>query len=99
MLFGEKKLNLHFLDLSRNLLNFDLSNVKLPKSLAWLDLNHNRIYGRLPSGLSALPLQYLNVSYNLLCGPIPVVHGLHNIGRDSYNHNKCLCGSPLPRCK
>lgn len=99
LLFGYHKLGLQILDLSRNLLEFDLSKVTLPKSLTWLDLNHNRIYGRLPSGLTALRLQNLNVSYNMLCGPIPVGGGLQKMGIDSYNHNKCLCGSPLPRCK
>ncbi|XP_054794756.1 polygalacturonase inhibitor-like [Prosopis cineraria] len=99
MLFGPNKLGLHMLDLSRNLLEFDLSKVNVPESMTWLDLNHNRIYGRLPVGLEALQLQKLDVSYNLLCGPIPAGGSLQKMGKDSYMHNKCLCGSPLPRCK
>ncbi|KAI9122135.1 hypothetical protein K1719_006824 [Acacia pycnantha] len=99
MLFGYQKSELQILDLSKNLLEFDLSKVELPNSLTSLDLNHNRIYGRLPAGLTALHIQKLNLSYNLLCGRSILVGGnLPKMEIYSYNHNKCLCGSLLPRC-
>jgi hypothetical protein len=44
--------------------------------------------------------QEFNVSYNLLCGEIPQGGYLHTrFDVFSYYHNKCLCGSPLPKCK
>ncbi|KAL2615533.1 hypothetical protein AAZV13_08G072500 [Glycine max] len=117
------KLNLRFLDLSRNMLEgdasvlfgsekdtvqinlgknnlaFDLGKVEFSEILAILDLRHNRIYGTLPQGLTALKhLTKLNVSNNNLCGEIPQGGNLQRIKVNSYAHNKCLCGSPLPAC-
>ncbi|BBH07415.1 polygalacturonase inhibiting protein 1 [Prunus dulcis] len=63
MLFGLNKTT-QIVDLSRNLLEFDLSKVKFSKSLTSLDLNHNKIAGSIPVGLTQGDLQYLNVSYN-----------------------------------
>ncbi|XP_027351080.1 receptor-like protein 53 [Abrus precatorius] len=94
-LFGPNKM-VQIVDLSRNQLSFDLTNVEFPASLTSLDLNHNKVYGKLPQGLTALNLQYLNVSYNRLCGQIPVGGKLQSFEVYSYLHNKCLCGSPLP---
>ncbi|GMH29366.1 hypothetical protein Nepgr_031209 [Nepenthes gracilis] len=65
-----------------------------------IDLNHNRIYGKLPEGLTELPnLLLLNVSYSRLCGQIPVGGSLQSFDQYNYLHNKCLCGNPLPACK
>ncbi|OIT26833.1 PREDICTED: polygalacturonase inhibitor-like [Nicotiana attenuata] len=97
-LFGKNKA-IQIIDLSRNTLQFDISKVEFPESLTWLDLNHNRIFGRLPQGLKDLQLQNLNVSYNRLCGQIPQGGKLQSFDVYSYFHNKCLCGSPLPECK
>lgn len=91
-------LSISVLDLLRNQLSFDLSEVEFPASLTSLDLSHNKVYGKLPMGLTALDLQYLNVSYNRLCGEIPVGGKLQSFELYSYFHNKCLCGSPLPSC-
>ncbi|KAJ7972277.1 Polygalacturonase inhibitor [Quillaja saponaria] len=91
-------LTTQIIDVSRNLLQFDLSNVKFTNSLTSLDLSHNSIFGSLPAGLTALNLQYLNVSYNSLCGQIPVGGKLQSFTIYEYFHNKCLCGSPLPSC-
>ena len=93
-LFSPRKTTLG-VDLSRNYLEFDLSKVEFPKSLTWLDLNHNRITGSLPVGLTALNLQKLNVSYNRLCGKIPVGGKLQRFGYSAFFQNWCLCGAPL----
>ncbi|KAK4278806.1 hypothetical protein QN277_016603 [Acacia crassicarpa] len=98
MLFGSNKTVLT-VDLSRNhRLAFNLSNMVFPSSLTSLDLNHNKVYGGLPQELTELSLEYLNVSYNSLCGKIPVGGKLQSFDIYSYLHNKCLCGSPLPPC-
>lgn len=96
-LFGTNK-TVQIVDLSRNVLEFDLTKVEFPASLTSLDFNHNRITGSLPEGLTGLNLQYLNVSYNRLCGKIPTGGDLQSFGISEYFHNKCLCGSPLPPC-
>ena len=56
----------------RNLLEFNLSKVVLAKRLIALDLNQNKIYGSIPVEITALKLQFFNVSYNRLCGQIPI---------------------------
>ncbi|KAE8725800.1 Polygalacturonase inhibitor [Hibiscus syriacus] len=71
VLFGKNKTTFD-IDLSRNMFQFDLSKLQFPKSLARLDLNHNKITGSIPERLTELDLQFLNVSYNRLCGKIPV---------------------------
>jgi len=98
MLFGSNKTT-QAVDVSRNLLAFDLSNVEFSTSLISLDLNHNKITGKIPVGLTAVDfLQGFNVSYNRLCGEIPQGGRLQKFDVDAYFHNKCLCGSPLPSC-
>ncbi|KAL5545518.1 hypothetical protein UlMin_005205 [Ulmus minor] len=99
MLFGSKKTT-QFVDLSRNLLEFDLSKVEFSKSLTWIDLNHNKIWGKLPAGLAAFEyFQVFNVSYNSLCGKIPVGGYLQKLDDKSFFQNRCLCGAPLAPCK
>lgn len=99
LLFGADK-QLQTADVSRNLFEFDLSNVVIPESLNYLDMNHNKIYGSIPKGFaSSENLRGLNVSYNRLCGEIPVGGSLQTFGTTEYFHNKCLCGAPLPPCK
>lgn len=83
------------IDLSRNLLEFDLTKVKFPKSLTSLDISHNKIFGGIPEEIKGLDLQLLNVSYNRLCGQIPNGGKLQSFGNTSYFHNRCLCGPPL----
>jgi hypothetical protein len=88
------------LDLSRNMLEFNLSKiVKLPMTMIYLDLNHNKIYGGIPKSWTSSGLRGLNVSYNTLCGEIPFGGALEAFDYSSYFHNKCLCDSPLPACK
>lgn len=97
-LFGINKTTWQ-LDVSRNLLVFNLSKVEFPTSLTYLDLNHNKIFGSIPTQLTSLDLQFLNVSYNRLCGQIPVGGKLQSFDNYTYFHNKCLCGAPLESCK
>ncbi|KAL9268449.1 Polygalacturonase inhibitor-like protein [Drosera capensis] len=98
-LFGSTKA-LSYIDLSRNVLSFDFSDVKFPTSLQYLDISHNMIRGRLPDGLTQLSgLGTFNVSYNRLCGRIPVGGRLQTFDQYSYVHNRCLCGAPLTPCK
>lgn len=60
-----------------------LSNVVFPASLTSLDFNHNRIFGSLPVELTALEFQFLNVTYNRLCGKIPMGEEVAELRRDT----------------
>nr|ACA66126.1 polygalacturonase inhibiting protein 1 [Chorispora bungeana] len=98
MLFGSNKTTWS-IDLSRNMFQFDISEVDIPKTLGILDLNHNGITGNIPVQWTEAPLQFFNVSYNILCGRIPNGGNLQKFDSYSYFHNKCLCGAPLDSCK
>ncbi|XP_010274094.1 PREDICTED: polygalacturonase inhibitor 2-like [Nelumbo nucifera] len=98
MLFRENSDALWY-DLSRNQLDFDLSKVRFPKTTSSLDLSHNRIRGSIPKQLTELSVAELDLSYNRLCGEIPIGGNLQTLGSGPFYHNKCLCGSPLPKCK
>ncbi|XP_027348412.1 polygalacturonase inhibitor 2-like [Abrus precatorius] len=99
MLFGSNK-RTNEITLSSNSLSFDIGKVGLPSNLWTLDINNNRIFGRLPRGLTALQfLTKLNVSHNSLYGEIPQGGTLQGFDVSCYAHNKGLCGSPLPSCK
>ncbi|KAJ4878296.1 Polygalacturonase inhibitor 1 [Raphanus sativus] len=97
MLFGAKKKTWH-IDLSRNMFQFDISKVKVAKTVRFLDLNHNSLTGSIPDQWTQLDLQTFNVSYNRLCGRIPQGGDLQSFDAYAYLHNKCLCGAPLPSC-
>ncbi|KAH0453385.1 hypothetical protein IEQ34_017709 [Dendrobium chrysotoxum] len=99
-LFGAGK-STRYIDLSRNEFAFDLSRVTFPVNVTVLDLNHNKITGSIPAQINQVDPTYFpvfNVSYNQLCGEIPAGPITAKFGVDSYFHNKCLCGSPLPPC-
>lgn len=103
VLLGPNKTT-QIIDISRNQFEFDLSKVAINSSmLIYLDLSHNKIYGSIPQQWvtlnSSLNLQYFNVSYNRLCGQIPVGGKLQDFTVYEYFHNRCLCGAPLPSCK
>lgn len=98
ILFGANKTT-GYIDLSRNMFQFDLSKVKIPKTLGILDLNHNGITGNISVQWTEAPLQFFNVSYNKLCGRIPNGGKLQTFDSSSYFHNKCLYGAPLKSCK
>ncbi|CAA7026863.1 unnamed protein product [Microthlaspi erraticum] len=98
MLFGANK-TIWSVDLSRNMFQFDLSKVEIPKTLGTLNLNHNGITGNIPVQWTETPLQSFDVSYNRLCGQIPSGGSLQKFDSYVYAHNKCLCGAPLDSCK
>lgn len=97
-LFGKHKTTFQMV-LDRNKFEFDLSKLTFGKRLVWLDLNHNKIYGSLPTILTKQSWQQFNVSYNRLCGKIPQGGSMQRFDLYSYFHNKCLCDAPLPPCK
>ncbi|XP_031489164.1 polygalacturonase inhibitor-like [Nymphaea colorata] len=99
-LFNNRSKSLNSIVLSRNLFDFDLTDVVFPPGLWILDFSHNMIYGRIPAEIVALPnLQQFNVSYNRLCGEIPQGGNMQKLDSSSYMHNRCLCGPPLsPKC-
>ncbi|KAK2454118.1 polygalacturonase inhibitor [Trifolium repens] len=94
ILFGSNK-KTSTIDISGNNFKFDFGKIELSKTITRLDVSHNKIYGNFPKGIPNVTS--LNVSYNRLCGKIPKVFSTFNVS--SFIHNKCLCGSPLPRCK
>ncbi|KAG6431930.1 hypothetical protein SASPL_103502 [Salvia splendens] len=78
---------------SGNKLKFDLGSLRFAKTLKYLDLSRNMIYGKVPKAVSGL--SKLNVSRNHLCGALPP----NKFPAASFAGNDCLCGSPLPPCK
>ncbi|RLN30572.1 polygalacturonase inhibitor-like [Panicum miliaceum] len=98
VLFGRGKPLLVAANLSRNALSFDMSRLELPERLASLDVSHNAIRGGVPAAAGNLSqLMFFNVSYNQLCGELP--SGMASFEVYSFQHNKCLCGAPLPACQ
>ncbi|KAK3135600.1 hypothetical protein QOZ80_5BG0420870 [Eleusine coracana subsp. coracana] len=97
-LFGANK-PLENLDLSSNGFSFNLSAVQLPENLNSLELSHNDIYGDIPEQVVDLMLEYLNVSYNRLSGTVPAGGNMAWFDQSCFQHNKGLCGTPLPPCK
>lgn len=87
--------------LARNMFEFNMSEMEPPQeSLIALDLNHNKIFGGIPAAMTGVTyLQIFNVSYNRLCGEIPVGGRLQRFDSTAYFHNRCLCGTPLDSCK
>lgn len=98
-LFGRGKTVLTAVDLSNNHFQFDFSSVDLPRGLKKLYISHNLIFGSLPGRLGQLPLKDIDVSFNQLCGQIPVGRRLKQFSPAKFSNNKCLCGLPLPACK
>ncbi|KAF8701683.1 hypothetical protein HU200_033449 [Digitaria exilis] len=100
-LFGVAK-QLQYLDLSRNAFSFNLSGVELPEQINGALLSHNAIYGGIPAQFGDVAHLYaLNVSYNRLCGEVPssLMPGQSSSSDVfCFQHNKCLCGAPLPPC-
>ncbi|KAL3755380.1 hypothetical protein ACJRO7_002431 [Eucalyptus globulus] len=94
LVFGRNK-STYYIDISRNQFEFDLSKVDFNESLTTLDMNHNKIYGSISKAVAGLELQFLNVSYNRLCGEIPVGGRLQSFDYTAYFHNRCFCGAPL----
>uniref|UniRef100_A0A0A9BRE5 Leucine-rich repeat-containing N-terminal plant-type domain-containing protein n=1 Tax=Arundo donax TaxID=35708 RepID=A0A0A9BRE5_ARUDO len=98
LLFGRGKLLLGDVNLSRNAFSFDMSGLEFPARLASLDVSHNAIHGGIPAQVANLTqLMFFNVSYNHLCGEVPTNMAI-SFDVYSFQHNKCLCGPPLPAC-
>ncbi|GAB2217232.1 hypothetical protein Droror1_Dr00000404 [Drosera rotundifolia] len=76
-----------------NKMQFKMDGLRIAKTLKYLDLSKNLVYGKLPVGVAKLAS--LNVSYNHLCGQIPA----SSFPASAFAGNDCLCGSPLPACK
>ncbi|GJN14370.1 hypothetical protein PR202_gb01191 [Eleusine coracana subsp. coracana] len=98
LLFGVNK-TLDYLNLSHNVFGFNFSAVQLPVNLDGLDLSHNRIYGDIPDQVVNLTVTYLNVSCNRLTGVVPTGGTMFWFDASCFQHNKGLCGTPLPPCK
>lgn len=77
---------------SGNRLRFKLEDLRIVKTLKHLDLSRNLVYGKVPKAVSGL--ERLNVSYNHLCGQLPVT----KFPKSAFLGNDCLCGSPLAIC-
>ncbi|KQJ83134.1 polygalacturonase inhibitor 1 [Brachypodium distachyon] len=86
------------IDLSGNKLRFDLIGVEIPEALLFLNVSRNRIYGGVPASLPRSRLVRLDLSYNRLCGEIPPGGIMGRFKAAAYEHNRCLCGTPLPPC-
>ncbi|XP_062224815.1 polygalacturonase inhibitor-like [Phragmites australis] len=97
-LFGRHKTVTGTIDLSGNKLRFNLTGVEMPMQLSFLNLSHNRIYGGVPASLRESKVSVLDLSYNDLCGEIPTGGHMVQFKAQAYEHNKCLCGTPLPPC-
>lgn len=76
-----------------NKLRFDLGKLRIVKTLKYLDLAKNLVFGKVPNAVAGL--EKLNVSYNHLCGQIPKT----KFPATAFIGNDCLCGAPLQPCK
>ncbi|GAB2227993.1 hypothetical protein Droror1_Dr00009822 [Drosera rotundifolia] len=91
--------NLFVIHLQGNDFTFDLSKVKYSVIFQEIEIQKNKIYGTIPTSFTKITgLRVFNVSYNNLCGKIPVGGNLQSFDTSVYFHNKCLCGAPLPAC-
>ncbi|KAF8043829.1 hypothetical protein BT93_A1975 [Corymbia citriodora subsp. variegata] len=96
LVFGMNKTT-YYVDISRNQFEVNLSKAEFSESLTYLYMDHNKIYGSIPKAMGSS--HFLNVSYNQLCGEIPVSGRLQSFDYTAYFHNRCLCGAPLDSCK
>ncbi|KAL6129841.1 hypothetical protein ACLB2K_068223 [Fragaria x ananassa] len=78
---------------SWNKLKFDLESLRIVQTLKNLDVSRNLVFGKVPEAVSGL--DRLDVSYNHLCGQLPVT----KFRAYAFWGNDCLCGSPLAACK
>ena len=63
-----------------------------------LDLSQNKLDGVIPLQLTQLTfLEFFNVSYNLLTGPILQRNQFGTFSNSSFSNNPELCGSPLSK--
>lgn len=85
--------------LANNAFEFDLSSKEFSDYLCWLDLSHNKIYGKVPDSFMTAPSVWAaNFSFNRLCGELPQGEKMRYVGAEFFTNNECLCGRPLPPC-
>uniref|UniRef100_A0A8I6WY17 non-specific serine/threonine protein kinase n=2 Tax=Hordeum vulgare subsp. vulgare TaxID=112509 RepID=A0A8I6WY17_HORVV len=98
--------NLASLQIMLDVSNNNLSGV-LPQQLGKLqmlevlNLSHNQFNGSIPSSFAGMvSISTLDVSYNILEGPVPPTRLLQNASASCFLPNKGLCGniSGLPPC-
>jgi Leucine rich repeat len=97
-LFGKQKRAVNIV-LANNDFAFDLSALEFSDNLYGFDLSHNNIYGKVPDSFAnATGLWYPNLSFNKLCGQLPLGGNMWRFNSDVFVNNTCLCGNPLPPC-
>ncbi|GJZ57246.1 putative kinase-like protein TMKL1 [Tanacetum coccineum] len=89
-----------YLDLSGNNFSGNFPEFVLGfKGVKEIDLSSNKFFGEIPSGLTGLNLEKLNLSYNNFSGVLPSFGGL-KFGVESFEGNDVsLCGEPLKACR
>ncbi|KAF7824588.1 receptor-like protein EIX2 [Senna tora] len=81
----------------KQLINLDFSNASISDSipnwfwdifpdLYWLNFSHNQLQGQLPNPLQMSQMNYLDLSFNLLEGPINIENASYNMLDLSHNH-------------
>lgn len=74
---------------------YEIGNLK---SLEFLDLFRNHLYGEIPSSLVKIDrLSVMGLLNNNLIGKIPIGTQLQSFGISSYQGNLDLCGTPLEK--
>lgn len=85
--------------MANNDFDFDLSNIEFSDKLRGFEINHNKIYGKVPDSFAnATLLWYADLSFNRLCGELPKGGNMWRFDARVFANNQCLCGSPLPPC-
>ncbi|KAL9238310.1 hypothetical protein vseg_012746 [Gypsophila vaccaria] len=98
-LFDKANKNIMDIHIDYNFLKFDFTNVDLNRILVGFNVSHNMIYGSLPKRFGQMRVDFVDVSYNQLCGPIPNGRRFKKVDLIIFSNNKCICGGPLPACK
>ncbi|XP_074310441.1 polygalacturonase inhibitor-like [Silene latifolia] len=98
-LFDKANMNIVDIHIDYNFFKFDFSNVDLSRTLVGFNISHNMIYGSLPKRFGELRVEFVDMSYNQLCGPIPNGRRFKRVDPAIFSNNKCLCGGPLRACK
>ncbi|CAN0870215.1 LRR receptor-like serine/threonine-protein kinase RPK2 [Linum grandiflorum] len=94
---GEMMTSLVILDLSHNFITGTIpESLADAKNIETMLLNNNRLSGRIPSSFSNLSsLKELDVSYNNLSGPIPLLHYRIDCSQFVGNAYLVTCAEPM----
>ncbi|KAI9119965.1 hypothetical protein K1719_008934 [Acacia pycnantha] len=95
--------SMEFLNLQGNSFNGPMPpSLTLMRGLTHLDLSRNNLSGSIPIGLQNISLKYLNVSFNMFDGEVPIEGVFNNSSAISVIGNINLCGGiselHLPPC-